>query len=106
LSGKGQSELKLSGKGTSVSPWKKDAEANPAELVNTEKLRHAEVEVVALQQQLDVKAHEAAAARRAERDWRGKADAFDGQMTQQRSDTLDITADMSRQYGVGWCRRG
>ena len=136
-------------------------ETDPVELASLEKLRHAEVEVLALQQQLDVKVgcqgrcsltllrrstppdltpprpapprmlstlehqircsasqqlsdcatllsngnlrhyvkeHETVFARRAERDWRSKLDAYGNQMTQQREDTLDITADMSRQY--------
>eukprot|EP00227_Mantoniella_beaufortii_P017307 CAMPEP_0197575222 /NCGR_PEP_ID=MMETSP1326-20131121/689_1 /TAXON_ID=1155430 /ORGANISM="Genus nov. species nov., Strain RCC2288" /LENGTH=173 /DNA_ID=CAMNT_0043137951 /DNA_START=134 /DNA_END=655 /DNA_ORIENTATION=+ len=71
---------------------------DPVELANIEKLRHAEVEVLALQQQLEVKEHETVVARRAERDWRGKLDAFSDQLTQQREDTLDITADVTRQY--------
>lgn len=63
-----------------------------------EKLKHAEVENLALLQQLDVKEHEAVAARRNERDWRTKLEQFEAKMGQQQEDTLDITADMSRQY--------
>lgn len=51
-----------------------------------------------MQQQLDVKEHEALSARRAERDWRTSLEQFGNQMSQQKEDTLDITADMSRQY--------
>lgn len=54
--------------------------------------------MLALQQQLDVKEHEALSARRAERDWRTSLEQFGNQMSQQKEDTLDITADMSRQY--------
>lgn len=53
---------------------------------------------MALQSQLETKEHEMLSARRAERDWRSKLSAFGDQMTQQQEDTLDITADMSRQY--------
>lgn len=53
---------------------------------------------MALQQQLDIKEHEAFSARRAERDWRTKLEHYGDQMAQQKEDTLDITADMSRQY--------
>ena len=61
---------------------------------------------MALQQQLDVKEHEALSARRAERDWRTKLEQYGNQMTQQKEDTLDITADMSRQYKTMQNRQG
>uniref|UniRef100_A0A7S0X2J3 Dynein regulatory complex protein 12 n=1 Tax=Mantoniella antarctica TaxID=81844 RepID=A0A7S0X2J3_9CHLO len=76
----------------------KKKETDPAELANVEKLRFAEVEVAALQQRLDVKEHETATARSAERDWRGQVQTYGGQLAAQREDALDITADMSRQF--------
>lgn len=41
---------------------------------------------------------QAVEARRSERLWRERMDAFNASLEQQKEDTLDITADMMRQY--------
>ena len=47
---------------------------------------------------LDPLLSQAIEARRSERLWRERNDAFSGALEQQREDTLDITSDMVRQY--------
>ena len=44
--------------------------------------------------------HQAIDARRSERNWRERVDAYGVAIEQQREDTLDITSDMLRQYKV------
>ena len=46
----------------------------------------------------DIRDTETLVARRSERDMRDKVEHFSDAMDQQRVSTLDITADMSRQY--------
>mmetsp|Transcript_7485 Transcript_7485/g.16232 ORF Transcript_7485/g.16232 Transcript_7485/m.16232 type:complete len:167 (+) Transcript_7485:253-753(+) len=74
---------------------KKDA---PAKLADKENLARAETEVLSLQRILELRSHEALEARRSERLWRERVDAFTSALEQQKEDTLDITSDMLRQY--------
>mmetsp|Transcript_34172 Transcript_34172/g.65283 ORF Transcript_34172/g.65283 Transcript_34172/m.65283 type:complete len:180 (-) Transcript_34172:188-727(-) len=76
---------------------KKDA-LDPAEFEAKDNLKRSEAEIFSLQRQLDVAAQEMQYAREHEREWRERLDAFGVAMEQQRENTLDIMADMSRQF--------
>ncbi|PNW84728.1 hypothetical protein CHLRE_03g156300v5 [Chlamydomonas reinhardtii] len=80
-----------------MAPKKADA-AKAAKLSEKENLARAETEILSLQHLLELRSHEALEARRSERMWRERMDAFQTAIEQQKEDTLDITADMMRQY--------
>jgi len=67
-------------------------------LAEKENLARAETEILSLQRLLELRSHEAVESRRSERLWRERMDAFNQALEQQKEDTLDITADMMRQY--------
>ncbi|GFH24099.1 uncharacterized protein HaLaN_21826 [Haematococcus lacustris] len=79
-------------------PPKKKGGTAPAKLADKENLVRAETEILALQRLLETRSHEAIEARRSERMWRKRMDAFTKALESQKEDTLDITADMLRQY--------
>mmetsp|Transcript_15794 Transcript_15794/g.44194 ORF Transcript_15794/g.44194 Transcript_15794/m.44194 type:complete len:174 (+) Transcript_15794:286-807(+) len=83
-----------------MAPKKKKGakEIKAAKFVDKEHLRRAEVEILTLQQLSEDRAAEALDARRRERTWRERMDAYGVAIEQQREDTLDITSDMLRQY--------
>ncbi|KAG2489852.1 hypothetical protein HYH03_011655 [Edaphochlamys debaryana] len=80
-----------------MAPKKADA-AKAAKLADKENLARAETEILSLQHLLELRSHEALEARRSERMWRERMEAFSHAIEQQKEDTLDITADMMRQY--------
>ncbi|GLI59367.1 hypothetical protein VaNZ11_001232 [Volvox africanus] len=79
-------------------PKKKNDLAKAAKMADKENLARAETEILSLQHLLELRSHEALEARRSERMWRERMDAFSQSIEQQKEDTLDITADMMRQY--------
>ncbi|PNH07492.1 hypothetical protein TSOC_006035 [Tetrabaena socialis] len=72
--------------------------AKAAKTADKENLARAETEILSLQHLLELRSHEALEARRSERMWRERMEAFTQAIEQQKEDTLDITADMMRQY--------
>eukprot|EP00798_Chlamydomonas_sp_ICE-L_P031948 gene31948-17903_t len=76
------------------------AKDGPAKQADKDNLSRAETEVVSLQRLLELRSHEALEARRSERLWRERVEAFEGAVEQQKEDTLDITSDMMRQYKI------
>ena len=70
----------------------------PAKFADKENLARAETEVLSLQRILELRSFEALEARRTERIWRERNEAYSQAMEQQREDTLDITSDLVRQY--------
>lgn len=70
----------------------------PAKFADKENLQRAETEVLSLQRILELRTYEALEARRTERVWRERNEAYGQAMEQQREDTLDITSDLVRQY--------
>lgn len=82
-----------------MAPKKKGGKKDdPAKFADKENLARAETEVLSLQRLLEVRSQEALEARRSERLWRERVDAFSTALETQKEDTLDITADMLRQY--------
>ncbi|GFR42177.1 hypothetical protein Agub_g2917 [Astrephomene gubernaculifera] len=79
-------------------PKKKNDVAKAAKLADKENLARAETEILSLQHLLELRSHEALEARRSERMWRERMEAFSQAIEQQKEDTLDITSDMMRQY--------
>ncbi|EFJ48904.1 hypothetical protein VOLCADRAFT_90652 [Volvox carteri f. nagariensis] len=79
-------------------PKKKNDLAKAAKMADKENLARAETEILSLQHLLELRSHEALEARRSERMWRERMEAFTQALEQQKEDTLDITADMMRQY--------
>mmetsp|Transcript_4446 Transcript_4446/g.7394 ORF Transcript_4446/g.7394 Transcript_4446/m.7394 type:complete len:166 (+) Transcript_4446:66-563(+) len=79
-------------------PPKKAGKDGPAKLADKENAGRAEAEVLGLQRLLELRSLEAVEARRSERLWRERMDAFGQALETQKEDTLDITADMLRQY--------
>ncbi|KXZ47670.1 hypothetical protein GPECTOR_33g552 [Gonium pectorale] len=67
-------------------------------MADKENLARAETEILSLQHILELRSHEALEARRSERMWRERMEAFNQAIEQQKEDTLDITSDMMRQY--------
>lgn len=79
-------------------PPKKGKKDGPAKFADKENLARAETEVLSLQRLIELRSHESVEARRSERLWRERVDAFASALEQQKEDTLDITSDMLRQY--------
>eukprot|EP00201_Polytomella_parva_P020177 CAMPEP_0175043288 /NCGR_PEP_ID=MMETSP0052_2-20121109/3087_1 /TAXON_ID=51329 ORGANISM="Polytomella parva, Strain SAG 63-3" /NCGR_SAMPLE_ID=MMETSP0052_2 /ASSEMBLY_ACC=CAM_ASM_000194 /LENGTH=168 /DNA_ID=CAMNT_0016306297 /DNA_START=100 /DNA_END=607 /DNA_ORIENTATION=- len=80
-------------------PPKKGADlAKAAKLADKDNLARAETEILSLQKLLEIRSHEALEAKRSEKMWRERMEAFTKTLEQHKEDTLDITADMTRQY--------
>ncbi|GMH33515.1 hypothetical protein BSKO_01349 [Bryopsis sp. KO-2023] len=72
--------------------------SDPAKFVDKERVKRAEAEIISLQRLLEVRSHEALEARRSERQWRERGQAFSEVLESQKQETRDITSDMLRQY--------
>ncbi|KAG1681039.1 hypothetical protein FOA52_009999 [Chlamydomonas sp. UWO 241] len=79
-------------------PKAKGKKDGPAKFGDKENLSRAETEVLSLQRLLELRSFEALEARRSERLWRERNEAFSSALDQHKENTLDITSDMVRQY--------